>query len=344
MADEVAVAEIVRTGLAAHPAVRAWRRLGTDAVPREVRILKERSKGIRKSAVYWLAGAAPGGASVVAKLAKRAAVTLEALIYRDALPGLPVDALRFYGLLDEGAPFVWLFLSDAEGEPYSPRRDEHRRAAARWLATLHASAVGLPQAAALPDRGPEHVLGQLRSGRTAIAGVVGHSGLGREQAAILVRLDELLEGLESRWDEVVADCDLLPRTLVHGDFVRKNLRVRRGDTKSVLLAFDWERAGWGTPAVDLAQLWQSERFSANACLDTYHATLGARGLEVDRGAVEVQAAAGTAFRCLAGIAWTGVSLSADWLHHPLSYLVTYARWLEDAVQAAGWEVGSPARA
>jgi len=101
------------------------------------------------------------------------------------------------------------------------------------------------------------------------------------------------------------------------------------------VAFDWERTGWGTPATDLAQLPESERFSANPCLDSYHAGLRAHGYEVDRGGVELQGRLGTVFRCVTGIAWTGLSLSPDWLQNPLADLRVYGRWLEQAMKAAG---------
>jgi hypothetical protein len=45
----------------------------------------------------------------------------------------------------------------------------------------------------------------------------------------------------------------MPRTLVHGDFVGKNCRVRNSSNRDPeLVVFDWEKAGWGVPAVDLA--------------------------------------------------------------------------------------------
>lgn len=333
--DEVDEAEILRDGLSAHPAARAWAGLGVGRSPHEIRVLKERSKGIRKSAVYWMAGAGPDGASVVAKLGKRRMTAIESTVYQEALPLLPIDALRCYGAIEEGERFTWIFLSDAGRARYSPTVEEHRRAAGRWLAGLHAASSRLQKEVVLPDRGLDHVLDNLRSGHRAIVGVLGDPNLDPEEAMVLERLVDSLQRLESSWDAVAAACEPWPRVLVHGDFVRKNLRVRPRPDGLGLLAFDWERTGWGAPATDLAQLHESERFSANVCLDTYHAGLRARGFEAGRESVELQGRIGTIFRCLAGIAWTALSLGPAWLANPLADLRVYGRWLEQAMEAGG---------
>lgn len=335
MPDEVDEAEVLREGLDAHPAALAWARLDLGPEPSEIRVLKERSKGIRKSAVYWMAGAGPNGDPVVAKLGKRRLAAIESAVYEEALPLLPIDALHCHGVCEENERFTWLFLSDAGRGRYLPAVDEHRRAAGRWLAGLHAASSRLRREVVLPDRGLDHALGNLRSGHRAIVRILGYPGLDHEQALVLERLVDSLEGLESSWGEVVAACDPWPRVLVHGDFVRKNLRVRPCPDGLGLLAFDWERTGWGTPATDLAQLQESERFSANVCLDSYHAGLHAHGYEVDRESVEAQGRLGTVFRCVNAIAWTGLSLSPDWLENPLADLRVYGRWLEQAMRAGG---------
>ena len=59
--------------------------------------------------------------------------------------------------------------------------------------------------------------------------------------------------LESHWHEVESICDVMPRTIVHDDFVMKNMRVRYGATGPELLVFDWEFTGWGMPGADLTQ-------------------------------------------------------------------------------------------
>jgi hypothetical protein len=80
MTDRPDVAQVFAGEVGAHPAVVAWSALGAGPAPTEVRVLKERTKGIRKSAVYWLRDAGPRGGAVVAQLARRDAVAVEALI------------------------------------------------------------------------------------------------------------------------------------------------------------------------------------------------------------------------------------------------------------------------
>jgi aminoglycoside phosphotransferase (APT) family kinase protein len=71
----------------------------------------------------------------------------------------------------------------------------------------------------------------------------------REALAYGVRVCDEVEG---SWSDVVAFASSLPRVFVHGDFSPLNLRVRPLDRGEVVVPLDWEKAGWGTPAVDLA--------------------------------------------------------------------------------------------
>ncbi|PYJ99289.1 MAG: hypothetical protein DME23_09990 [Verrucomicrobia bacterium] len=66
-------------------------------------------------------------------------------------------------------------------------------------------------------------------------------------------LEAHCEVLESRWSDMESICGVLPPTLVHDDFVIKNVRIQPGPSGPRLLVFDWEYAGWGSPGVDLAQ-------------------------------------------------------------------------------------------
>src|SRR5207247_194188 len=60
--------------------------------------------------------------------------------------------------------------------------------------------------------------------------------------------------LEARWSQVESFCDRMPGTLVHGDFVGKNMNIRTSTDGLALMVFDWETAGWGTPAADVAKV------------------------------------------------------------------------------------------
>src|SRR5437773_1698254 len=99
MAKDI-LAEVPETDLLEHPAVIAWRKVAPDhGAPDRITKLKE----TRRSRVYRLHGAGPGGAPVIAKLGTLAGAAIERTIYEDVLPTLPVTALRLYGLLEDGA-------------------------------------------------------------------------------------------------------------------------------------------------------------------------------------------------------------------------------------------------
>jgi Ser/Thr protein kinase RdoA (MazF antagonist) len=165
-----------------------------------------------------------------------------------------------------------------------------------------------------------------------------------ELAAVLEDLVAKLDVVAAGWLELTDFCDTLPRTLVHADLSRKNLRIARDADGLRLLAFDWSEAGWGIQAADFAQLPRNSGrlhgFSADACLETYRACLAESGYDLSAEAVELMAVAGNLFRCLAGIDWLCTGMTATW--GPAEKLRHYSLWLGDAIQAAGWS--APGRA
>jgi hypothetical protein len=113
--------KVVRTGLTVHPVVRAWLASNPRAVcPERIEILKRE----KKSTVYRLPGAGPGGAPVIAKNCLAETARVEATAYQEIPPRLPLSRLGYYGSFDEGAERCWLFLEDAGGEQYSPEDPE----------------------------------------------------------------------------------------------------------------------------------------------------------------------------------------------------------------------------
>jgi len=304
-------AVVVRETADRHPAARAWRQLRRSGTPSEVRILKEPSKGIKKSAVYLLAEAGPGGGAVIAKRARRSTVEVEALVYGDLLVRLDVGAPRFYGAVDEAGPFCWLFIEHAAGEAYSPADPRHRRLAGRWLGRLHGAGMSLAAADRLPGRGMGHHLGALKAVQASAAAHRDDPSLAGADASMLVRLTALIGELRDAWPRLEGICAELPPTLVHGDMVRKNLRIGAGGGGPRLIVLDWENAGWGTAAPDLAQSTRSERFAANPCLDAYRSALRLKAT-LPRETIERQVAVGTVLRFLAAIQWTCLSLGPPW--------------------------------
>ena len=247
MAKDI-LAEVPETDLLEHPAVIAWRKVAPDhGAPDRITKLKE----TRRSRVYRLHGAGPGGAPVIAKLGTLAGAAIERTIYEDVLPTLPVTALRLYGLLEDGAR-QWLFLEDSGDQRYSYNLEEHRAIAGRWFGSMHSSAARRAAPACLPERGPSYYLEALRSSRETICHSFANPFLHPDDRLALEALLKLYDVIESHWAEVVRLCDPMPRTLVHGDMSAKNARVRTRPAGNILVIFDWDGAGWGVPAVDLA--------------------------------------------------------------------------------------------
>jgi ATP-binding cassette, subfamily B, bacterial len=336
--------------LSQHPAVMAWRSLG-GAKPRQVTVLK--AKRSRKRGVYRLEGAGPGGAPVIAKICRRKIADVESVVYEELLPHMPMPSLRYHGKLeDEDRQHAWLFLEDAGGEEYWPAEPEHRRLAASWLATVQLHAPALLRSD-LPDRGPRHYLIHLLNAREEIARQLRRRTDTADGAVVLADLLFKLDLLESRWSELAGFCETLPQTLVHGDLVPKNLRVMRNGRGTGLAIFDWETAGLGVQAPDLAQLLEpqrsvlaslprlkrSGRFSANPCLETYRVALAATTGSPDADTVEQAAAVGNLFRCLAGIDWACSQATATW--YPVDDFRVYSQWLGNAMQLAGWSSPGP---
>ncbi|SRR6266540_1667690 len=260
--------ETLPANLADHRAVKAWRQLQPECpAPERIEILKLKTK----SAVYRLAGVGPGGSAVVAKRSRVATAAMERAIYDEFLADLPLPVLHCYGFVPEPAGgFGWLFVEDAGKHAYSPDSGEHRALAARWLGTIHHAQLSTDFQARLPDRGPAHYLQLLRSVRAKLFEHVDNPVLFADEAALLRTVVSQCDVIEGRWRELEEFFKGWPRSLVHGDFVIKNLKLRNGVTEPALLVYDWEMAGWGVPATDLAQ---SLGTCASPDLETYCAVL-----------------------------------------------------------------------
>jgi ATP-binding cassette subfamily B protein len=240
-----------------HPAAQAWRRARPDT-GRPVLVepvKKERRNGTLKpgTGVFRLHHGQDIGPTI-AKRRSRKGLETEHTIYQRVLPQLPIPPVECRGFAaDEDPKRAWLFVEDVGGDRYQNGRYDHRILAARWLATVHAFGMNLSTRALLRDRGPSHYLTELRWAWTEISSHLACDHFSADERRILVATLQALTELESRWDRIEAWCDAMPHTLVHGDFVATHCRVRKASTRELeLVAFDWETAGWGAPAVDLA--------------------------------------------------------------------------------------------
>jgi len=250
-------------------------------------------------------------------------------VYADILPDLPLSSVRYYGSSpDADAEFWWLFFEDVSEEAeYRPQLEEHRRAAARWLGIMNAEAASLSAALRLPDRGPDHYRRLLESVIPALQTMVGPPALERAEVGLLGATLRHCERLAGRWDSLAAACNPVPSTLVHGDFITKNVRVRREADGLALLPFDWEKAGWGTPAEDIS------RVDLSAYLDVVRESWPHVGLSD----LERVAAVGKVFRCIVYLDWLTSELSEGPMDRAIAHVKRCEAWLADLVREAAWE-------
>jgi len=303
--------------LFAHPAVVAWRRLWPELVPVSVEELRERPS----SAIYALAGLGPRGSAVIAKRSRAARAMVERTIYEEVLPDLPVSVPRFYGMTESADGFCWLFTEDVGEEPFSPASPTQRTLAAQWLGRLHSAAARLDAAARLPDRGPAHYLDHLRHGRDTICRSLDNPAISAEDRQLLKTVSAQCDALERAWGGIERFCADVPRTLVHGDFRPKNVRLHVIGTSTTLFAFDWEMAGWGVPAPDLAvspgfakrrlAVSPGEAVAEQVDLATYASIAHDYWPGVDAAALEELVVVGAVFRRLVAIGWESPSLSYE---------------------------------
>jgi hypothetical protein len=315
-------------------AVMAWRTLRPRRVePASIQILKD---GRKKRAICRLTGAGLRGAAVIAKRCDKATGFIERTIYEQVLPHLPVTAPHYYGFVDEDDTFCWLFLEDVGSQRYSPHLEEHRVLAARWLGLMHTAAARVATTVRLPDRGPNYYLEHLRSARGAILRSLTNPALGADDAAVLKSVVCQCDTLESGWTQLEKCCAGVPATLVHGDFRRKNLYVQSTDQAGTgLFPIDWETAGCGVPAADLAP--SRRRYSGHHVdLATYLSIVRESWPSLDMPALHELVRAGSIFRRLAAIDWASASLSFEWTEGPVGLLRGYQAELADMMQTTSW--------
>ena len=140
-------------------------------------------------------------------------------------------------------------------------------------------------------------------------------------------------------------CRGVPPTLVHGDFNGRNMRLRSVGEEPTITVFDWEDAGWGVPAVDLAQQLtvSSGQLSANPDIPTYWSAGREHRPELSSEGCWRLAYCGTVFRTLSAMSWIADDLANDWAHASLRDMRLYAAELEGALERLDWRAASPPR-
>jgi aminoglycoside phosphotransferase (APT) family kinase protein len=316
-----------------HPAARAWRRAGHESAdPFSIELLKGKHN---KRMVYRLMGIGAQNSNVIAKRCRQITGNVERFIYEQILPLLPVTAPQYYGYAVEDQEFCWLFMEDVGAVEFAPDIETHRVLAARWLGTMHSVGAGIPSVARLPDRGPDHYLRHLKSGRRNILDNLGNPALDPSDLPLLRAVAGMCDQVESKWEQVQRVCEGMPSTLVHGDFRPKNLRVRQHQKDIVLLPFDWETAGWGTPVADLAPARRRYQ-DVQVDLAVYSTIVQDRWRDVDMSVIRQMSEVGLLFRRLAAIDWASVELRCQYTEQAVQLLNIYQTELSGALQQFSW--------
>jgi ATP-binding cassette subfamily B protein len=317
-----------RSNLRNHPAVHAWCELHPDLEP--VGITPLRVGRLRKA--YRLEGAARAGAAVVAKRCRRASALIERTVYEEILPRLAIPSLHYYGFLDEpDTDFSWLFMEAAPGIEYSQVLAAHRAQAGHWLGLLHTAAADASPKGRLPDGGPGRYREFLRSTAETIPRHFDNPMLGSDDVGFLEGLLARLAEVDAHWQRLEALCVGLRPTLVHGDFNGKNLRLRPAGAGTTVVVFDWADAGWGVPAVDLAQTLPSSKLSANPDIATYWSTVRESSPDVSSASLRQLANCGTVFRALAALSWAVKGVGHEWASSTMAHMRIYEAELARAL-------------
>ncbi len=190
----------------------------------------------------------------------------EVLVYERVLvPGVEAPTL-YASRRDETRGHYWLFLEDVGSLRLEWCDVEEWAHAFRWLARMHAAYAG--RLAELEGLGCLDVHGSSYYRRLALAAT--RSLCDHHAVAAADRLERLCD----RWlGAAAAFLSRQPRTLVHGDLSCHNVMVQRDKIRAV----DWEWAGLGPAAWDVAKLLAGWGPRKGRLLDTYLAEHGRRG-------------------------------------------------------------------
>jgi len=234
---------------------RAWRSLRVGPAFERLEVQRARRAGpgfAGRSTVCRLVFSSGSGHDVIAKGGPAHELAHERRIYEEILPRIGVTAPHYLGVSDDDRGWSWLFVEAAGEDRLTLADPAQRRLAARWLGRLHRSAADLGPACGLPDLGPGRFRRHLRDTVGAMRHAEQSPALVGHHHDLVQRLRERLETLDSGWFTIERALEHSPRTLVHGCFRSRTVRVGRSDGRARLFPMDWETAGWGTPAVDLA--------------------------------------------------------------------------------------------
>lgn len=307
------VQRVIQSDVEQHPAVVGLSRFAAGMpTPTSVEVLKETrgGRGQLIHGVYRLNVPFDGCGSVIAKHCRTEMASKERLIYEELLECLPVSSLRCYGIQEQGdGEHAWLFLEDAGASPFLKHDPQYQVLQGTWLGTFHVHASKPARTFELKDSGPDGLRERLTSAMTSIEAYLEGEQSNRVDPTLLRDLLTLFTWLKSDWPDTEFVCREVPYTVVHGDFIPKNLCVRKDAVGLTLLPFDWQTAGWGPPAADLAQaFWLRPR---DEFLTSYLAAVEEHWPNVTFETLMRLARVGTLFRTIDAVRWD-VSWIDEW--------------------------------
>lgn len=186
-----------------------------------------------------------GARRFVVKNSLFAALRCEYDVYSEVLPSLGVPAPTVRGWVESDGG-VWLVTDYVLGRRPALEDPEDRACVSRWVARLHALSRRAPmpalptgRARTSPERRLEDVRQSILDRRAS--GVLESSRASRSLDA-WARIADALPAVH-RAAAGLPDC------LAHGDLLTDwNLLITED---RVVIGVDWERAGWGSPAIDM---------------------------------------------------------------------------------------------
>jgi aminoglycoside phosphotransferase (APT) family kinase protein len=258
--------------------------------------------------------------SFVAKRSEPAVAALEALVYAEVLPRLPVRHLELLGRWEDGERGSWLFLEDAGDTMCAKHSPAARWAVGRLLGRIAAATAACSLPEGLPQQAADYYLQVLVRARQRLAAV------GVAEPVVVAALGRL-EQVEQRWDELTAIAATSPVILCHSDVIVRNLRFVAGAGGSEPVLLDWELAAQGPAVVDLGC--QAVSGEADLLVAGYRVGVGRIARSTDE--VLRWARVGRVFRLLHGIDWAGDYLGTSAADRGLGRLACYCRQLDRAL-------------
>src|SRR3990172_9200830 len=239
MGDKKRKIVVLLDDLEGHPAFLAWKCIcPASAPPASIEMLKTKKK---KCAVYRLRGVTGAGGPVIVKQRGIGELSGEARIYTDVFPALFLPMVDCYGYLEDFNGDSWLFLEDAGELRYSPEIPAHCALAIRWMACLHSTPTKV--VSNLRDSGPAYFRSVLGEARQNVRSSLAHPSIEDSFIGSFEALLDHMNVIENRWAHIEQACSGVAKTLVHGDFAPRNVRVRGAGDDAHLLVIDWELAG-----------------------------------------------------------------------------------------------------